>query len=408
MQSTSPRVAVSASAGTKVFTTTNNEGKVTFHVTTSATLPSTSSAGSTGTASTPAAQPTTPKKSAILARGVPPPVPPNKPVIPPKKTSSATGTTTTSVSGQTFNPLPVVISCSNNPQVTTVDHGRPISLEVHPLHKAGQIGSHQGVKFGITISKDKIQISSNPPQQQQGLAGDPKVREGAVMQVGDGVVDGSRADSQAHEVSDSSSAAPSLSPLLSPFSLALLEKELDDFQKLLGSMATTPNSSSTSPSSLSGRLEKSFFFFRFQKTATNGFQTIRALTCPLGSVLKEAALCNRISPYSVGVNNYTPVWQCNWVWCHSSTGNAVTVRACLPHCLPYPTAFISCPMSIPRTALIKELVTIVNFRFKPESAEEISFSKQIDNLPTCHSSHYSRCSKFLRQMPSSCCFVITI
>ncbi|XP_046444739.1 CTTNBP2 N-terminal-like protein isoform X3 [Daphnia pulex] len=178
MQSTSPRVAVSASAGTKVFTTTNNEGKVTFHVTTSATLPtSTSAASATGTATS--AQPTTPKKSAALARGIPPPVPPNKPVIPPKKSSTATATSmaSSSVSGQMINP--VVISCSNNPQVTTVDHGRPISLEVHPVHKAGQVGSHQGLKFGITISKDKIQISSNPPE--QGLA-DQEVRE-AVVQV---------------------------------------------------------------------------------------------------------------------------------------------------------------------------------------------------------------------------------
>ncbi|XP_046444740.1 CTTNBP2 N-terminal-like protein isoform X4 [Daphnia pulex] len=100
MQSTSPRVAVSASAGTKVFTTTNNEGKVTFHVTTSATLPtSTSAASATGTATS--AQPTTPKKSAALARGIPPPVPPNKPVIPPKKSSTATATSmaSSSVSG---------------------------------------------------------------------------------------------------------------------------------------------------------------------------------------------------------------------------------------------------------------------------------------------------------------------
>ena len=303
MQSTSPRVAVSASAGTKVFTTTNNEGKVTFHVTTSATLPSTTSAGSTGTAATPAAQPTTPKKSAILARGVPPPVPPNKPVIPPKKTSTVTGVASSSVSGQTLSPQPVVISCSNNPQVTTIDHGRPISLEVHPLHKAGQIGSHQGVKFGITISKDKIQISSNPPlQQQQGLAGEPKIHDGAVVQVGDGtgVVDCSRANSQAHEVSDSSP-TPSLSPLLSPFSLALLEKELDDFQQLLSSMATTPNySSSSSPSSSSGSWRGVSFLFLFfsssfiyRKQQWLSDKTRLNLYRPLGSVLKETAPCNR-------------------------------------------------------------------------------------------------------------------
>ncbi|XP_032791244.1 CTTNBP2 N-terminal-like protein isoform X2 [Daphnia magna] len=236
----SPRVAVSASAGTKVFTTTNNEGKVTFHVTTSATLPTSTSVGTTGTAIS--AQPTTPKKSAAIARGVPPPVPPNKPVIPPKKSSTATAMSmaSSSVSGQIINPCGVVISCSNNPQVTTVDHGRPISLEVHPLHKAGQIGSHQGVKFGITISKDKIQISSNPSE--QGLA-DQEVRE-AIVQVGDGVDGSGGSQSPGHEISEDSSSRSPLTPLC----LALLEKELDDFQQLLSSMATP--TSSFAPSSL--------------------------------------------------------------------------------------------------------------------------------------------------------------
>lgn len=282
LQSTLPRVAVSASAGTKVFTTTNNEGKVTFHVTTSATLPTSTSAGTTTGTATPAPQPTTPKKSAALSRGHPPPVPPNKPVIPPKKSSTATATTMTSssVSGQMINP--VVIPRSNNPQVTTVDHGRPISLEVHPVHKAGQVGSHQGLKFGITISKDKIQISSNIPE--QGLA-DQVVRE-AVVQVGDGVDDGS-GDSQApgHEISgDNSSRSP-----LSPSCLALLEKELNDFQQLLSSMATPTSSFAPSslPSSGSWRAVSPFFI------AALCFQTIRAfiLYVCFVPVLKEVAPC---------------------------------------------------------------------------------------------------------------------
>jgi hypothetical protein len=185
-----------------------------------------------------------------------------------------------SVSGQMINP--VVISCSNNPQVTTVDHGRPISLEVHPVHKAGQVGSHQGLKFGITISKDKIQISSNIPE--QGLT-DQVVRE-AVVQVGDGVDDGS-GDSQApgHEISgDNSSRSP-----LSPSCLALLEKELNDFQQLLSSMATPTSSFAPSslPSSGSWRAVSPFFI------AALCFQTIRAfiLYVCFVPVLKEVAPC---------------------------------------------------------------------------------------------------------------------
>lgn len=249
LQSASPRVAVSASAGTKVFTTTNNEGKVTFHVTTSATLPSTSSTGTACTTTITPVQPTTPKKSAAMARGVPPPVPPNKPVIPPKKSSvTATSISSSSVTGQTISPIPVVISCSNNSQVTTVDHGRPISLEVQPLHKAGQIGSHQGIKFGITISKDKIQISSNPQSQQGSAAADEEVRE-TLMQVGDdeGVHNSQESQTIGHEVSTSTSS-------LFPSCLALpewnvLEKELDEFQQLLNSMAS-PTSTSFALSSL--------------------------------------------------------------------------------------------------------------------------------------------------------------
>ena len=150
---------------------------------------------------------------------------------------------------------PVVISYSNNSQVTTVDHGQPISLEVHPVYKAGQLGSHQGLKFGITISKDKIQISSNLPE--QGIA-DQEVRD-AVLQVGDGVFDGSR-DSQApgHEISiDNSPHSP-----ISSSCLALLEKELDDFQQLLSSMATptSPFAPSALSSSGSSRAVSPFFY----------------------------------------------------------------------------------------------------------------------------------------------------
>ncbi|KAF4520187.1 hypothetical protein B566_EDAN003900 [Ephemera danica] len=81
----SPHVSLSASPGTKVFTTTQG-GKVTYHVkTNSAATPAAtppppcppSSSGITATNTT--------KKLPPAGRGAPPPVPPNKPVVLPKK-----------------------------------------------------------------------------------------------------------------------------------------------------------------------------------------------------------------------------------------------------------------------------------------------------------------------------------
>ncbi|XP_063219692.1 CTTNBP2 N-terminal-like protein isoform X2 [Bacillus rossius redtenbacheri] len=65
-----PRVSLSASPGTKVFTTSQG-GKVTFHVT-----------ANMGGSESPQQLL---KKPAPPGRGVPPPIPPNKPVVPPKK-----------------------------------------------------------------------------------------------------------------------------------------------------------------------------------------------------------------------------------------------------------------------------------------------------------------------------------
>ena len=261
-------MAVSASAGTKVFTTTNNEGKVTFHVTTSATLPSASATPTSATVGT--VQPTTPKKTMNVGqRGVPPPVPPNKPVIPPKKSSSTSSTSTgasasiNSLPGQSnTSALPVVISCSNNPQVTTVDRGRPISLELlQPVPKAGQVGSQQGVKFGITITKDKIQISSNPPPSPSSSSSttttdESMVQVGAEDSLGRSYWWASPEPSE-HAESPPIIADPTPYTPLSPLSLALsnfetmLNKELDDFQQLLDSMV--------SPSSPSPWLDSSSY-----------------------------------------------------------------------------------------------------------------------------------------------------
>ena len=295
---TVPRVAVSASPGTKVFTTTNKEGKVTFHVTTSATLPTSApvasaAAASTATTAQPSAagggsatQPSTPRKTTAAARGAPPPVPPNKPVIPPKKTSTVTAP---AVAGQTVSLSPIVIS-SSTPQVTTVDHGQPISLEVNSLQKVGP----QGVKFGITISKDKIEISSNPSSASErkeslvpvntpasivgdGIGDDPASSFSATStsQVGCADVASLRAPPWVvgceHENNTADSAACPISPLpppippppssssLSPFVPRLpvlewdvLDKELADFQQLLYSMTSnlSPSSLSSTPSGI--------------------------------------------------------------------------------------------------------------------------------------------------------------
>nr|CAD7200025.1 unnamed protein product [Timema douglasi] len=113
-----PRVSLSASPGTKVFTTTQG-GKVTFHVTTSAS----------GEPSVPAQQLGV-KKLVPPSRGVPPPVPPNKPVVPPKK--------------------------------------EPVSSRRIDAPAAEVKSSAPGVKLGLALSK-----SSAPPQ-----GGDPQVGEG--------------------------------------------------------------------------------------------------------------------------------------------------------------------------------------------------------------------------------------
>ena len=251
--STSPRVAVSASAGTKVFTTTNTDGKVTFHVTTSATLPSSASSATAGgmTVNMTATQPTTPKKMAtsLAARGVPPPVPPNKPIIPPKKSSSSGGAVvggisiSTSATGQPRSPTgtPVLISCSpDSAQMTTtvVDHGQPINLSLvprsPPIRPFTAAAASQGVKFGITITKDKIEISGGGSASPQSTSGSGKV--GGYLP--ERLIETDRLHDDGNGSADDYSIPP-----LSPLALSmeeLLDKELDDFQRLLSSMIYPP------------------------------------------------------------------------------------------------------------------------------------------------------------------------
>ncbi len=222
---------MSASAGTKVFTTTNTDGKVTFHVTTSATLPPAS--GNSGLLPQ---QPPTPKKTvvginSIATRGVPPPVPPNKPVIPPKKSGggSVQGSGTGQISNTPSCSFPVVISYGGHSRILTTlpDYdSNPPAVESIP----------QGVKFGITISKDKIQITNSSSSTD---AGEAKVGLTSAL-------------TMLHEL-DRSCSPPLYSDQQHVLSSNTLERELDDFEILLSSMM------GVSPSGLFGTNSHSLF-----------------------------------------------------------------------------------------------------------------------------------------------------
>ncbi|KAK2724171.1 CTTNBP2 N-terminal-like protein isoform X1 [Artemia franciscana] len=171
------RVAVQASPGSKVYTTSQG-GKVTFHVTTSVATPALATIASNHSSTA-----TIIKKPIPIGRGVPPPVPPNKPSVPLKKDSRSMMSPSRGDSG-------ALHLRSGPPQ--TLEPGQPISVAVSPQTKGGS----QNVKLGITIGKDKIQVSSGQQQQQ-------------------------------------------VSSALSQPQLESLSKELEDFQQLLYSMAAT-------------------------------------------------------------------------------------------------------------------------------------------------------------------------
>ncbi|CAB3387184.1 Hypothetical predicted protein [Cloeon dipterum] len=79
----SPHVSLQASPGTKVFTSTTQDGRVTYHVKT----------GGASVATPPPAAKKPPVAPPPLARGAPPPIPPNKPVVPPKSKELETNKT---------------------------------------------------------------------------------------------------------------------------------------------------------------------------------------------------------------------------------------------------------------------------------------------------------------------------
>ncbi|XP_059491160.1 CTTNBP2 N-terminal-like protein [Neocloeon triangulifer] len=77
----SPHVSLQASPGTKVFTSTNQDGRVTYHVKSAVAPP------------LPAAAKKPPLVPPAAGRGAPPPIPPNKPVVPPKSKDLETNKT---------------------------------------------------------------------------------------------------------------------------------------------------------------------------------------------------------------------------------------------------------------------------------------------------------------------------
>jgi hypothetical protein len=76
----SPHVSLQASPGAKVFTSTAQDGRVTYHVKSAAPPP------------LPAAK-KPPLPTPPAGRGAPPPIPPNKPVVPPKSKDLETNKT---------------------------------------------------------------------------------------------------------------------------------------------------------------------------------------------------------------------------------------------------------------------------------------------------------------------------
>lgn len=205
-----PRVSLSTSPGTKVFTTTQG-GKVTFHVTTNASLP-------TGVPQSQAAESLTSqtKKPMPPGRGIPPPVPPNKPVVPPKKE-------TVSVAVRRPEPSSSAADCL------------PAEGKSQKLISGGA----QGVKFGISVTKDKI-----PTQ------GVELVDSRRDPQVGAGSQCSSSACASSTHVEAASNARSGPAPASIPTGLhelppttsaghgfEMLDPELADFQQILISMA---------------------------------------------------------------------------------------------------------------------------------------------------------------------------
>ncbi|XP_066997419.2 CTTNBP2 N-terminal-like protein isoform X2 [Anabrus simplex] len=214
-----PRVSLSASPGTKLFTTTQGN-KLTVHVTTNAGTPQ--SAESTSAAAAAAALPQPPpKKPTPPGRGIPPPIPPNKPVVPPKKE---------------------VVTAARRPDVS-------LSTDIVPAEGKPQkiIAGPAALKFGTNITKDKHHVPSSQPGDLVDGRRDPQVGSGPQVLVEEpsptpasarnGTTEAARPAS-VESVPLPPNVHESASAPVPGQGLEMLGQELADFQQMLVSMAT--------------------------------------------------------------------------------------------------------------------------------------------------------------------------
>ncbi|KAK7862905.1 hypothetical protein R5R35_002456 [Gryllus longicercus] len=223
-----PRVSLSASPGTKLFTTTQGN-KLTVHVTTNAGMSQPAESASISVAAATAAasaaggnlpQPP-PKKPAPPGRGIPPPVPPNKPVVPPKKEVVAARRPD---SAQPADSIP--------------SDGKTQKTVVGPT----------AVKYGVNLSKDKLHVGSSQAGDVVDSRRDPQVGVGSQL-LGEEPTSTPASARNGTSGENARSASVASAPLpvnmhdnspapVSGQGLDMLGQELADFQQMLVSMAT--------------------------------------------------------------------------------------------------------------------------------------------------------------------------
>ncbi|XP_046406944.1 CTTNBP2 N-terminal-like protein isoform X2 [Ischnura elegans] len=319
-----PRVSLSASPGTKVFTTTQG-GKVTFHVTTNsggspltppqatqvpATVVATPAAAITSPAIVaslaPAQQPMAgvapvpPKKVSPLGRGVPPPVPPNKPVVPPKK--------------ETVPRAPPAPDASSVAEAKKAVPGLKFGTVKEKIRLPGEAGSGDVVSGGA---------------QRPGAAGAAVAEAGGRAgrreqpQVGGAVPEDESLGGSAEVAANGGVALAHVArppALHATPDLDMLGQELADFQDLLSSMvsgadiassksADPPNSIEATPHCVPVSFNGNF--------KDNNFVA-------LGPQNQQDAVSNKASDYHsvlswrhfiIGIKHMVPKKMCNHIWC---------------------------------------------------------------------------------------------
>lgn len=226
-----PRVSLSASPGTKLFTTTQGN-KLTVHVTTNAGMAQSAEAASISVAAATAAaaaaaatggtlpQPP-PKKPIPPGRGIPPPVPPNKPVVPPKKDAVA---------------------------VRRPDNAQPTEGLANDGKNQKTVVGSTAVKYGVNLSKDKLHVSSSQAADVVDSRRDPQVGLGS-QHLGEEPVSTPASARNGTSGDNACSASVASTPLpanmhdnppapVSGQGLDMLGQELADFQQMLVSMGT--------------------------------------------------------------------------------------------------------------------------------------------------------------------------